>query len=115
MKRLAIFITLSFPLGLLAQQKEFVITGTITGLADNSHVALTDLNKPTDTVAKAIVKKGSFVLKGKVEEPNLHQLNFDVAGKKALLFMGNEAITVKGNIDNVQQLQVKGSPTHNDF
>lgn len=103
------------PLGLLAQQKGFVITGTMTGLADNSHVTLTDLNKPTDTLARAVVKKGSFVLKGAVTEPNLHQLNFDKSGKKALLFMGNETITLKGSVDNVQDLQVKGSPTHSDF
>lgn len=103
------------PLGLLAQQKGFVITGTITGLTENTRVSLTDLNKPTDTVAQGVVKKGVFVLKGNVAEPNLHQLNFDKAGKKTALFMGNDAITVKGSIDNLQKLDVKGSPSHTDF
>jgi peroxiredoxin len=106
---------LFIPVALMAQHKGFVITGTITGLADNSRVTLTDLNKPTDTIAKGIVNKGTFVLKGSVEEPNLHQLNFDVASKKAILFMGNENITVKGDIKNVQQLNVKGSAVNNDF
>src|SRR5688500_17835389 len=75
------------PVGLLAQQKGFVITGTITGLADNTKVSLTDANNPSDTIAKADVTKGSFVLKGTVAEPNLYQLNFGGAGKKAVLFI----------------------------
>jgi peroxiredoxin len=99
----------------MAQQKGFVITGTITGLAENSKVSLVDMNKPTDTLAKAKVTKGTFVLKGTIAEPNLHQLNFDVAGKKAVLFMGNDNITIKGNVDNVQQFDVKGSASNNDF
>jgi peroxiredoxin len=105
------------PVAAIAQQKQpgFVITGTVTGLAENSRVTLVDLNKPTDTLARALVKKGTFVLKGAVAEPNLHQLNFDVASKKSVLFMGNENITIKGNIENVQQFDVKGSAVNNDF
>jgi peroxiredoxin len=103
------------PVAVMAQQKGFVITGTVTGLAENSKVSLVDLNKPTDTLAKAQVTKGTFVLKGSIAEPNLHQINFDVAGKKSVLFMGNETITIKGNIENVQQFEVKGSAVNNDF
>lgn len=114
MKKL-ILAFLLIPVGLLAQQKGFVISGTVSGLPDNSKVYLTDMNNATDTVARATVQKGNFVLKGTVAEPNLHQLNFDVAGKKAVLFMGNESFSVKGNIDNVQNLEVKGSPVNNDF
>jgi peroxiredoxin len=103
------------PVAVMAQQKGFVITGTVTGLAEKSRVSLVDMNKPTDTLAKALVTKGSFVLKGAVAEPNLYQLNFDVAGKKSVLFIGNETMTVKGNIENVQQFEVKGSAVHDDF
>ena len=112
-KLLMVFLVL--PVALLAQQKGFVITGTITGIADNSRVTLTDMNKPTDTLASGMVTKGSFVLKGAIAEPNLHQLNFDAVSKKAILFIGNENMTIKGNIDNVQQLDVKGSTVNNDF
>ncbi|HEY8893240.1 MAG TPA: TlpA disulfide reductase family protein [Niastella sp.] len=103
------------PGAVMAQQKGFVITGTVTGLAENSRVTLVDLNKPTDTLARGLVKKGTFVLKGSIAEPNLHQLNFDVAGKKSVMFIGNENITVNGNIENVQQFIVKGSAVNNDF
>jgi peroxiredoxin len=114
MKKLIVVLFL-IPVVLMAQQKGFVITGTITGLAENSRVSLVDLNKPTDTLAKGTVTKGSFVLKGTVAEPNLHQLNFDVAAKKSVLFMGNETITIKGNIENVQQFDIKGSAVNSDF
>lgn len=101
--------------GVSAQQKGFVITGTVSGIPDKAIVSLTDANNPTDTLAKGIAGKGSFVLKGSIKEPNLHQLNFDGAQKKAILFIGNDNITVKGNADNVQQLEIKGSAVHNDF
>jgi peroxiredoxin len=114
MKQLMV-VFLLFPVALLAQQKGFVITGTVTGLAEKARVTLTDLNKPTDTIARGVVNKGTFVLKGSVAEPNLHQLNFDVAGKKTVLFMGNENITIKGDVNNVQKLDVKGSAMNSDF
>jgi peroxiredoxin len=103
------------PGAVMAQEKGFVITGTVTGLAEKSKVSLVDMNKPTDTLAKGMVSKGTFVLKGSIAEPNLHQLNFDVAGKKSVLFMGNENVTIKGNIESVQQFEVKGSAVNNDF
>ncbi|HUP11993.1 MAG TPA: TlpA disulfide reductase family protein [Niastella sp.] len=103
------------PGAVMAQQKGFVITGSVTGLADKSKVSLVDMNKPTDTLARGVVNKGTFVLKGSIGEPNLHQLNFDVAAKKSVLFIGNENITINGNIENVQQLEVKGSAVNNDF
>lgn len=113
MKKL-VFVLLMLPLGLLAQQG-FVITGEVTGLADASRVTLTDVNNTTDTLARTTVKGGRFVLKGSIKETNLYQLNFDVAAKKTVLFIGNDNITVKGNIDALQQLQVKGSSANDDF
>lgn len=103
------------PVAVMAQQKGFVITGTITGLVENSKVSLVDMNKPTDTLAKGRVTKGTFVLKGAIAEPNLYQLNFDVSGKKSVLFIGNDNVTIKGDIKNIQQFDIKGSPSNSDF
>lgn len=113
MKKLLLAI-LFLPL-FAAAQKGFEIKGTITGLPENSAVSLYNLNKPGDTVAKSVVTDGSFVLKGTIEEPNLYQLILDGASKKAILFIGNDKITVNGSVENVQAFQVKGSPSHNDF
>jgi thiol-disulfide isomerase/thioredoxin len=114
MKKLIVGLFL-LPVAVMAQQKGFVITGTITGLVENSKVSLVDMNKPTDTLAKGRVTKGTFVLKGAIEEPNLYQLNFDVAGKKSVLFIGNDNVTIKGDIKNIQQFDIKGSPSNSDF
>jgi peroxiredoxin len=109
-----LILLLMIPLGSLAQTG-FVVTGTVTGLADNSKVSINDLNNPTDTLAKGIVKNGTFVLKGTIAEPNLHQLNFAGVMKKALLFIGNDNVTITGDVKNIQDLNIKGSENHNDF
>lgn len=103
---------LAFPALVIGQ--DFVINGAVTGLPENSVVTVNDLNSG-DTLAKGKAVKGSFVLKGKIKEPNLVSLNFMTDQKKATLFIGNEAITVKGTITNVQQLDVKGSKFNTDF
>lgn len=113
MKQLLVCILL-IPIGLLGQTG-FVIKGSVTGLPEASKVTLTDVNNATDTLARGTVAKGAFELKGAVKEANLYQLNFDGSAKKTALFMGNDNITVKGNVEKVQELEIKGSPTHDDF
>jgi peroxiredoxin len=93
----------------------FEIAGSIKSIADQSRVSVTDINNPTDTLAKAVVSKGVFVLKGTMTEPNLVQLNFDGAQKKSVMFIGNEKISVSGDAANIQDLAIKGSPINNDF
>lgn len=102
------------PLGALAQ-KQLVITGTVTGVKEQSLVVLTDANAPEDTIAKAKVKNGQFVLPGSLREPMLVSLNFDQSKKKALLFLDNGNITINGDINDVQKLKVTGSATQKDF
>jgi thiol-disulfide isomerase/thioredoxin len=97
------------------QDKGFVIQASIEGLVEKSVVTLNDLNNPGDTVARAEVKNGSFTLKGNISEPNLYQLNFNAVKKKSILFLSNDVVTLKGNIENVQSLQVSGSTIQKDF
>ena len=110
-----VFVLLVAPLAMLGQTKGFTITGTVTGVPDNSKITLTNVNNSSDTLAKADVKNGTFVLSGNIKEPNLHQLNFDAINKKSLLFIGNENITVKGTVEKINDLEVKGSVFNNDF
>ena len=117
MKRILLLFFL-WPGFLLAQHPAagtFIITGSIKGLSENAVVTLTNLNNSSDTVARTLVKKGEFVLKGFIAEPNLYQLNLHDVQKKSLLFMGNEKITVSGDVADIQRLTVKGSVIHNDF
>lgn len=93
----------------------FHIEGHIKGLGENSIVTLSDANKPTDTLARGTVKEGVFVLNGQVIEPNLVILNFGSANKKAPVFIGNETVTLNGDIENLTGMQMKGSPSESDF
>ncbi|MGB8195167.1 MAG: TlpA disulfide reductase family protein [Chitinophagaceae bacterium] len=109
---------LCFPMLLNAQQskKQVEIIGTVSGLPENSLVYLADANEPTDTLAKAkTTADGKFVLKGAIDEPNLHHLVFPKSNKKALLFIGGGKINVQGDISNLLKIKVTGSPTHEDF
>ena len=96
-----------------AQQQKpagFRIEGHVKGIGEKSVVTLTDANKPTDTLARGVVKGGVFMLTGHVNEPNLMILNFTSAQKKTSLFIGNESVTINGDIENLSAMQVKGSP-----
>jgi peroxiredoxin len=101
-----------------AQQKVpggFRIEGHINGISEKSMVSVTDANKPTDTLARGAVKGGVFVLNGHVSEPSLVVLNFSSAQKKFSLFIGNEAVSMNGDIENLSAVQVKGSVSESDF
>ena len=111
-------VLLALPVVGLAQQAgtpQFSITGHVQGVPDNSRVALTDASNPSDTVADTHVKNGQFVLTGHVAEPNLYEVNFDAAKKKAPIFMGNDKMQLSGNVENLAQLKTTGSPSNDDF
>ncbi len=112
MKRFLVFIAFS-PL-LVAAQNTFSLSGKIIGLKEQSVVSLTDVNNASDTIAKAIVKKDGFVLKGKLKEPMLVMLNLD-DNKKAALFLDNSKATISANVNDLKNLKVTGSPTYNTF
>ncbi len=113
-----LFLIFCLPLFIDAQTKKervLVINGTVKGLDEGSIVFLTDGNKPTDTLARAFVKSGAFVLSVHLPQPGLQEINFGSAKKKFPLFLGNDNIQMNGNAENLKELEVKGSSTQNDF
>jgi thiol-disulfide isomerase/thioredoxin len=115
MKALSILFFL-FPLFVSAQSgQKFQIKGKVQGLADGSLVYVSDVNNPTDTLAKAVAKKGEFILKGSVDEPNLFHLQFLPMKKKTVLFLDNSNIQLSGNIEELAKMNVSGSPSHKHF
>src|ERR1022692_1461733 len=113
-----LFLLFALPLFSDAQNKKdpsLVINGSVKGLDESSIVYLTDGNKPNDTLAKGFVKSGAFMLSGHLPEPGLYEINFGSAKKKYPLFLGNDNIQMNGNIENLKELEVKGSPSQNDF
>src|SRR5579863_597314 len=116
-KKLFLGLIVGLPLFIKAQQtdKGFIINGTVTGLAEKSDVFLTDANNAADTIARAVVQSGKFILTGHVTEPNLYEINFGSAKKKSVIFVGNDAVTVSGDVENLKNLVVTGSASQNDF
>jgi peroxiredoxin len=96
-------------------QKQLEIKGTVTGVKENTLVFLNDANTPGDTIAKATVKNGSFLLKGSLREASLVNLNFTDSKKKALLFLDNGSVTISGTAADVQKLKVEGAATQQAF
>lgn len=98
-----------------AQQKNFTIKGTITGLTDKSIIAITDPDNPSDTLAKSFSKANKFELKGSVPDVKLYHINFLPSGKKGLLFLQNATMELTGDLNAIQQLKLSGSVPHDDF
>src|SRR5580698_8214020 len=112
---LAVFILPAFAQAQKLTDSAFVITGKVIGLPEKSEVFLTDGNNGKDTLAKGLVKDGIFILKGRIPEPNIFELNFSGPKKKTALFIGNDKIAIAGTADNLKELQVSGSVSNNDF
>jgi peroxiredoxin len=92
----------------------FIITATVNGFNDGVQVAL--LNGQTGAPeAQSTVKNNKFILKGRVEMPDLKILQFDNQPVYFVLFLDNSMIKITGTKDSIQQLKVTGSPTHTAF
>ncbi|MDQ6763452.1 MAG: DUF4369 domain-containing protein, partial [Bacteroidota bacterium] len=90
---------------------EFIITGDVTGFADGTSVSF--LNEQTNQPEKqTTIEKGKFVIKGHMDEPGFKGLIFGDQAPIVPLFIENSDITITGNKNALDQLVVKGSPTH---
>jgi peroxiredoxin len=117
MKKYFIFLILIIGSAQAQQAKPagFRIEGHLKGVEEKSIVTLSDANKPGDTLARATVKAGVFVLTGHVSEPNLFILNFNSSKKKSSIFIGNETVRIDGDMANLAGIQVIGSASETDF
>ncbi|MBV4356009.1 TlpA disulfide reductase family protein [Pinibacter aurantiacus] len=113
MKRIAGILAF-LPLALHAQ-KGFEMNGNVTGLQDKSRVFLIDANNPKDTVCKTTSAKTSFTLKGDLKDATLYYLVFTPQQKKTVLFLDNSKTTATGDINDVKNIKVAGSPAQADF
>src|ERR1700759_3416800 len=108
---------LALPVVGMTQKSEpgFTIRGKVAGLADGAKGFVTDGSNPTDTVASCTVKAGEFVLKGKLTEPNLYEVNFDDTKKKSPIFLGNDNVQLTGSLQDLTAMKAVGSPSNDDF
>ncbi|WP_299758619.1 TlpA disulfide reductase family protein [uncultured Pontibacter sp.] len=97
------------------QSKGYEITGNVADLADGTKVILQN-GETGETIDSAFVQQNYFQFKGKLDEaPQLLSLLFSYKNEPlyTTLFIGNEAVEVKGNISDLpKNLVVTGSEHH---
>jgi len=111
--RSLLFLLFALPFSLFAQDG-FVITGKLKAVPDNTEVFLSGFSG-TDTLAKAKVQKGVFVLKGKADNIDSRILNIPSQEKRLVLFMGNDNINISSDSSDFSDLKITGSQTNKDY
>lgn len=94
-----------------AGENEFVVTGTIKGIADGKSVILevqdeTGQLKPIDTVK---LEKGKFTFKGNAKEPDMHLISIETVQGKIPFILENGDIEMTINKDSINITKVTGT------
>ena len=94
-----------------AGENEYIVTGTIKGIADGKSVILevqdeTGQLKPIDTVK---VEKGKFTFKGTAKEPDMHLINIETVQGKIPFILENGDIEMTINKDSINITKVTGT------
>ncbi len=89
----------------------FLIEGKLAGVPDNTPVIFSGYSG-TDTLAKAVVEKGEFVLKGKLPGVDVHLVNFPTIQKRVVLFMGNDHVNIGGANADFSDIAITGAPAN---
>ncbi|HEV7621783.1 MAG TPA: TlpA disulfide reductase family protein, partial [Flavisolibacter sp.] len=112
MKKFLLLFAL-IPTLIFAQEKGFVITGNITGLADGP-VKITTTQQENTVVANGSSKQGEFTLNGSIPEPGLYYLTLGNEPPQ-YIYLENKPIKVTGTKKDLKNIVVAGSESHNDF
>jgi len=101
------------PLMSMAQLKTgFTIKGTVKGL--NTQVSLLSaVDGKTIITDKAA--NGVFTLKGKLTAPNLLQINFAGSKEGIDLFIGNDEVTITGDLADLKNVKIAGSAVEKEY
>lgn len=113
MKKLLLFLTF-LPALAFAQTNNFVLTGSIAGLADGTEVKLLNTQNKAP-IANGIVKGESFTLNGELNEPNLFLLAIGMAQPQYIYLENGTTIKVIGSNKDIKNIKVEGSKSHVDF
>jgi peroxiredoxin len=111
-----LFLLAFIPSFLFAQKAadEYIISGNITGIADNSAMNLLNPNNGA-VEASGTVTGGKFTIKGKTAFPDFKVLSVNSQPPYINLFLDNSAISITGTKEAFENAEVKGSVSHNDF
>lgn len=115
MKNLLIVILVLAGLFSCAKPEGFVINGQIQGKASGEILLLRLSDGRYITEDSAKIVQGKFELKGKTDLPELRMLALGPRQVVAQFFAENGNISVKIDLDNQNQAEIKGSKSNVDF
>jgi peroxiredoxin len=101
-----------------AGENEYIVTGTIKGIADGKSVTLevqdeaTGQLKPIDTVK---IEKGKFTFKGSAKEPEIHLIQVEAVQGKVPFVLENGDIDMVINKDSVGITKVTGTYNNDEL
>lgn len=101
-----------------AGKNEYIVTGTIKGIADGKTVTLevqdekTGQLKPIDTVK---IEKGTFTFKGNAKEPEMHLVQVETVQGKVPFILENGDINMIINKDSVNITKVTGTYNNDEL
>ena len=110
MKKLLIVLLL--PIISIAQTG-YTLKGNIKGLKDSTLAFLQDIQG--STVAQDYAKNGRFTLSGKVADISFFQLSFIGTQETTELFLGNENVTVAGQLGAMKSAVFTGSVPQSEY
>jgi peroxiredoxin len=99
-------------------ENEFIVSGTVEGIADGKLAILETLDengmgvKPTDT---AIIMNGKFEFKGTTNEPELRFIQIDSVQGKLVFVLENGEINIKAFKDSINKSIIGGSYNNEQF
>jgi len=100
--------------GVPKPRKDYIIAGNVKGYKDGTVVTL--LNPQTNIPdMNAIVMKGKFTIKGKMDKPDFRVIMFDNKPPYLSLFLDNCLMEINGNSNAIEKAGVVGSLSHMEF
>lgn len=114
MKKVLVFMAAVAFFACSQQEKGFEITVNLEGAEGQILLEKRGSSQwiPVDT---ADIVDGTAVLRGEVTVPEDHYLSVLGQRAKTILFVENTKMNVSGNVDNLEQVTVTGSQTHDEY
>ena len=117
MKKIILALLL-FPVLAMSQtvpaNKGFTIEGKLDGYAEGTKLTLYRNGSNAEWLTTKL-QKGKFVMREKLNEPELCFIVIDGVQRPIELYVENTVISVKGNKSNTEKYDISGSKSHKDF
>ncbi len=114
MKKIVFSLILLAGITQLNAQQALYIKADLRSVPDNTTVSLID-GMSNKEVATAKVDAGKFTLTSKTDLATVFVLSFSGLPQKLPLFIGNDSLTIYGDLSKPTNISYKGSPNHDVY